>query len=160
MLKYSVAVLSFLAASAVALPASAQGSFDLFAGIFSEDELDVFGLRAGWDLTPVWGVEGSVSRADAGPLVSYSGDVSLRWMPNPERRARFYLLGGPGVIHFELDPEVFGDADQEVTAHLGGGVEIDLTRGFVLRPDLRARWIAGLGSSFQAEATIGLGIRF
>lgn len=169
MLKYSLAV-PFLAVAALAAApvARAEGSLHLFAGQFfveseldSESALDVLGARAGWRVAPRWEVEGSLSLMDEGPVDFYSGDLSLRWTPRPDARTRFYLLGGPGVFHVELDDDVLGDADDELTAHVGAGVEIGLGERFLLRPDVRLRWIDGFGGDdVHAEATVGLGFRF
>ena len=168
MLKYSVAVRFALAAALAAAPvARADGSLQLFGGQFLIDSaissgstLDVLGARAGWELAPGWAVEGSVSRMDEGPVDFYSGDLSLRWTRHPEDRARFYLLGGPGLFRAELDDDVLGDADDELTAHLGVGVEIGLGERFLLRPDVRLRWIDGGDDDVHTEATVGIGFRF
>lgn len=163
---YSVVVLSFLAALAAAPTVAAEGSFTLFGGQFlvasevdSDSRLDVFGARAGWSLARGWALEGSVSRADEGDVDLYFGDLSLRWMPRPEDRVRYYLLGGPGLFHLEIPEDAFGDPDDELTAHLGAGVEVTLGERFVLRPDVRLRWIDGV-DDIHTEATVGLGFRF
>lgn len=167
MLKYPCLVLSFAAALAAAPPAAAQGSFDLFAGQFlvesevdSDSRLDVFGARGGWSFAPGWGVEGSLSWIEEGPVDLYFGDLSLRWTPRPDAPVRFYALGGPGLLHVELDRGVLGDPGDELTAHLGVGAEIDLGRRFVLRPDVRLRWIDDEESDLHTEATLGFGFRF
>lgn len=98
----AVVAFSFLAALAAAPTVAAEGSFTLFGGQFLvaseidyDSRLDVFGARAGWSLARGWALEGSVSRADEGDVDLYFGDLSLRWMPRPEDRVRYYLLGGP-----------------------------------------------------------------
>jgi hypothetical protein len=165
--KPSIAVLTLLAALAAAPPAAAEGSFGLFGGQFlvesevdSESRLDVLGLRAGWSVAPRWSVEGSLSWIEEGPVDLYLGDLSLRWTPRPDGRVRFYALGGPGVFHVELDEGVLGDPDDELAVHLGSGVEIDLGRRFVLRPDVRWRWFDDGDDTIHTEATLGLGFRF
>lgn len=161
-----LSVLALLALLAAAPAAHADGSFGLFGGQFlvasevdSDSRLDVLGLRAGWSLAPGWAVEGSVSALDEGRVDLAFADLSLRWMPRPEERARYYAVGGPGVLRVEVDDDVGGDPDDELTAHLGAGVEIGLGRRFVLRPDVRWRWIDG-DDDLHTEATVGVGVRF
>lgn len=163
---YSVLVLSLLAALAAAPGAAAEGSFSLFGGQFlvasevdSDSRLDVLGARAGWGLARGWALEGSVSRIDEADVELYFGDLSLRWMPRPDDRVRYYLLGGPGVFRLDVPENSFGDPDEELTVHLGAGVEVGLGERFVLRPDVRLRWIDGV-DDIHTEATVGLGFRF
>ena len=80
--------------------------------------------------------------------------------------ARFDVDVGP--IRLDL-PHVgrirfpgFGlSVEDDLTGHLGLGVNIRLSERMYLRPDLRIRWLGSLeDSNADAETSLGLGWRF
>lgn len=72
----------------------------------------------------------------------------------PDRRVRFYLVGGAGIRHLRaefpgaMDPTF---SDTEFTGGGGGGVRVELSDRFSLSPEFRLGWEPLL------RATVGFG---
>jgi hypothetical protein len=72
----------------------------------------------------------------------------------PDRRVRFYLVGGAGIRHLRAEFPGATDptfSDTEFTGGGGGGVRVELSDRFSLSPEFRLGWEPLL------RATVGLG---
>ncbi len=170
--------------------AAAQGNFEIFAGAaYSSEPGDYIGtgsvgLRGGYRFTDRWGLQGSLSRVESFdlyvPYVDFGVDAtyldaSAVLFVTPRRKAELFFYGGVGVVFIDADAGIrfhardfakhhtrvaVSASDEELTAHLGVGVNIKLTQRMYLRPDLRLRWLGGDNDSTESETTLGLGWRF
>ena len=146
----------------------------------------LLGLRGGWRFTDRWGLQGHLSRVDlfdaVSPFVDIDGDatffdVSGVFFITPRRRAELFVYGGIGYARFDVEvgpirldlpyaspirlPGFGFTVEDDLTGHLGLGVNIRLSERMYLRPDLRVRWLGNLESSVaDVEPSLGLGWRW
>lgn len=148
--------------------AEEKGSVELFGGgLFIDSRLgdsyarlDVLGLRAAWGLSERWSLEGSASHIDNDSNADIWGlDVSARYLLNPGKRSRVYVLGGPGWLRFDGGDEE--GSEDSLTLHAGLGVEIPIQDRFYFRPDVKLLWLEDDPSNnIHTELTLGFGLRF
>ena len=170
-LPLALAVLA-LTFGAAAAQAQHGGSVEAYVGRYEPTVTDVadgeltWGVRGGYRFTSRLGLEGTVDRLtsdeDAFKLVLTTVDLSGKLYLNPDSRAEFYLLGGPGWAFVNLD---FGGRSARIadslTLHVGLGVEFALYENFYLRPDVRGRWYEkSAADDLEVEGSLALGLRF
>ncbi len=163
-------ILALLTLALLPSAASAQDeprgpSFELFGGagaIYSSSSglslhTETLGARGGFSLTRVWTVEAALSRTSGDPA-TWNGEVSAKAYLFQAERVRLFALAGPGIRREDLSR---GSADS-ATLHAAIGVEITLSPGFYLRPELRSRWpTAHFDERHRSEdLTLGFGWRF
>jgi hypothetical protein len=164
--------LILLALATMALPAAAAAqeephglSFELFGGAGASSSnsgglslhTESIGARGGFSLTRVWTVEAALSRTSSDPT-SWNGEVSAKAYLFQKDRFKLFALAGPGIHREDLS----GGSSDSATVHAAIGVEIGLSPGFYLRPELRSRWpTAHLNDRYRStDVTLGFGWRF
>ena len=122
---FATALVSLVVASSASAQSGERGaSFELFGARVQPVDTDAnfhtesYGVRGGFRFTPVWALEGAISRLNEDADVWF-GDLSAKAYAIHSDRFGVYALAGPGLYKFP-------DADEKVTVHLGIGAEISL----------------------------------
>jgi hypothetical protein len=111
-------------------------------------------VRGGFRFTPVWALEGSLSRLNEDGDVWF-GDLSAKAYAFHSDRFGVYALAGPGLFKVS-------DEDEDVMVHLGIGAEINLGQRAYVRPEVRGRWLADELNADEGllDYSVGFGWRF
>ena len=158
-------------------PARADGGIDLGValGIQVQDgdvdlDLNAVSLRAHRWLGERWGIEGSLSATEEGPLDDYLYlDLSAVYRIRRNERFSTLLFGGVGALDYPVHqyrtPFGFLDRgdDTVATAHVGIAFHIFMGEHLYFRPDLRHRRhfdVQGDADDSSFDATLGFGWRF
>ena len=166
---WAVLTLAVFLASVGGSPAAAEGSFEVYAGLYYPDDgiLDedlTYGIRLGHRFSDHLGLEATLGRYET--EVSFVDveaifvDLSLVYCTNPGASAELLIFGGPGWAFLEADAGFMQATDDSLTAHLGTGLKIALGATTYLRPDVRGRWYEEGGDEIDFEVSLGLGFRF
>jgi hypothetical protein len=120
---FATALVSLVVASSASAQSGERGaSFELFGArvetIHVDYHTESYGVRGGFRFTPVWALEGSLSRLDEDVDVWF-GDLSAKAYAIHSDRFGLYALAGPGLYR------VSGGSNL-TTVHLGIGSEISL----------------------------------
>ncbi len=109
------------------------------------------GVRGTYNFNGRFAVEGSLSKS--GNYDAWLGDLSAKYYLKNRGRVVAYALGGPGLI---WGSDVPGD---EMTVHLGLGLEIAAGRHLYVRPEVRGVALAKDLGTTDALFSLGLGWR-
>ena len=168
---HQFAILALLVA-VWAVPAWADGfSVELLAGRYSSGEEVMsnqafLGARGGFEISEAIGIEAAVSLAQDTESLGALGnldlsltlaDLSVKWHPLARRKHDFFVYGGPGWAFADVDGFVNGSADT-LTAHVGLGVNVQISDRLYLRPDIKVRWFED-GGDVSTDTTIGIGYK-
>jgi hypothetical protein len=158
---FATALVSLVVASSASAQSGERGaSFELFGAHVRPTDADAsfhtesYGVRGGFRFTPVWALEGALSRLNEDADVWF-GDLSAKAYAIHSDRFGVYALAGPGLYKVE-------DADGKVMVHLGIGAEINLGQRAYVRPEVRGRWLADelRADNGLVDYSVGFGWRF
>ncbi|MFQ5701745.1 MAG: porin family protein [Acidobacteriota bacterium] len=157
---------------------------DPVSGMGPELDDDVeFGIRYAYNFTSMWGIEGTVSFSPNSATDTPGGDVDLDlflidvdaiWHFTPDKRIVGYLVGGVGFANADLDHPITGtvngkltqiDDDSGITLNAGVGAKFFATDNFLIRAEVRYRYIDALvdendDSLNTVDGTVGVGWAF
>ncbi len=133
--------------------------FEVFVSSFATDIIahpggrteTQIGLRGAYHFNNRIAVEGSLSKW--GNYDAWMADVSAKLYLKNRGRVGAYAVGGPGII---FGNDVGGD---EMTVHLGLGLEIAAGQHLYVRPEVRGVALAKDLGSTDALFALGLGWR-
>ncbi len=130
----------FLSSFAADLPANLEGRYET-----------QIGLRGAYHFNDRVAVEGSLSKW--GNFDAYMADLSAKLYLKNRGRVAAYAVGGPGLI--------FGNdyGSDDVTLHLGLGLEIAAGQHLYVRPEVRGVALADDVSNTEALFALGVGWR-
>ncbi len=109
------------------------------------------GVRGGYNFNNRFAVEGSLSKS--GNYDVWLTDVSAKYYIKNRGRVVAYALGGPGLIWGSDVPS------DQMTVHLGLGLEIAAGRHLYVRPEVRGVALAKDLGANDALFSLGLGWR-
>ncbi len=146
------------------------------------DSAVAWGVDYTYNIGVNWGIEGRytihISEATNAPAASdlnvHLFDINAVYHFNPESKTVFYGTAGIGFAVADLENDIRGTVNGQTetisdsdgfTLNAGGGVKYYATENFILRADLRYRYIDRLVSQFEEslntfEMTAGLSYRF
>ncbi len=166
---WAVLTLAVFLASVGGSPAAAEGSFEVYAGLYYPDDEVIdedltYGIRLGHRFSDHLGLEATLGRYETEvffvDVEAIFVDLSLVFCTNPGDNAEFLIFGGPGWAFLEADAGFMEATDDSLTAHLGAGLKIALGEKIYLRPDVRGRWFEEGDGGIDLEVSLGLGFRF
>ncbi len=109
------------------------------------------GLRGALHLTHRFALEGSLCRFEN--YDAWMGDVSAKYYLKNRGRVAVYAVGGPGLI---FGSDVSGD---EMTVHLGVGLEFPIGNHLFVRPEVRGMALAKDLDTADTVFSLGVGWR-
>ena len=144
-------LVGFAAPCALAKTEKGQGELEIYAGWYKPKDIDgdfTYGLRAGGNVTPRFGIQGSIGHTE--PSEKFLGvdvtfkltlvDASFEWHVNPEGRGVFTVYGGPAWAFVSASGGGGSASDDSFSLHFGVGGKIDASGRVYVRPDARVRW--------------------
>jgi len=184
-----VLVLVTVPATFGAMPEKGDWSFGFYAGNYALgaddvfDDQGTFGLRAGRMMTNRWGIGASIGAVspDEKPFSdpTLSGELDAKFLLvdvnvmvafRAKKRVNMFLGGGLGGAIVSTDGQVTGTGGtvffedltkDSLTAHVGTGMIIALSKKVFLRPMVKYRWFeAREAEEIDQEVSLGVGFRF
>ena len=130
--------------------------FEIFVSSFASDigtgpNDTQLGLRGAYHFKNRFALEGSLSKSD--DYDAWLADLSAKFYLKNRGRVAAYAVGGPGMI---FGSDVAGD---EMTVHLGLGLEIAAGQHLYVRPEVRGVALAKDLSTTDALFSLGVGWR-